>query len=66
MDSNFIFVFEDYREYLKTKIEENKLIRGYQSKLATAAGCQRSILSQTVKGKMDLSRDQAAGLRRPR
>jgi len=57
-----LFDCSSYREFLKTKIEENREIRGYQSRLAQAAGCQRSGLSQVLNGHIELTIDQAANL----
>ena len=52
----------DYRTYLRAKIQAIRHMRGYQVQLTMAAGCQRSILSQVLRGSLELTRDQAAGL----
>ncbi len=59
-----IFDVENYKEILKFKIQENQNNRGYQTRLAAAAGCSRSFLSQVLADHLDIdiTRDQAAGL----
>lgn len=57
-----IFTFTDPVLYLKEVIEGHKVIRGYHSKLATAAGCQLSYFSQFLRHKVYLSPDHAAGI----
>ncbi len=55
---------ENYKDVLKSKITENLGNRGYQSRLAAAAGCSRSFLSQVLAQHLDihLTRDHAAGM----
>jgi len=57
-----VFQFRDYREFLRAKIRENEHSRGYQSLLAQAAGCQKSLFSQVLSGKGQLTRDHASEL----
>ena len=52
-----IFEFTDYKEFLKELIVDKNAPRGYQSSLATAAGCQPAYLSQVLSGKPQLSED---------
>src|SRR5436309_16129314 len=64
MKARPLFTYTSYKAYLIDRIEQNKDLRGYQSQLARAAGCQRSFLSQVLNGKFDLSREHAAELSR--
>jgi len=57
-----VFIHNDYRAILRARIEANRHIRGYQAQLAKAAGCQRSVLSQVLRGALEITRDQAGGL----
>ena len=57
-----LFKYDDYKIYLRDRIDENQGFRGYQAQLATAAGCQRSFFSQVLRGDMNLSRDHGAEL----
>ena len=57
-----IFDFIDYKEYIKLHIEENKQNYGYKSKLAQAAGCQKSFLSQVLNSHVHLTPEHAFGL----
>lgn len=57
-----IYKYLKYKDYLRIKIKENSEIRGYQSKLAAAAGCQRPYISQVLNGSAELSLEQAMGL----
>lgn len=54
-----IYIFQDYKAYLFNIINENKSVRGFQGKLAEAAQCNPSYLSQILKGKYDITLDQA-------
>ena len=56
-----IYSFSDYRKYLRAVIKHNSDVWGYQTRLAEAAGCQRSFLSQVLSGKSGLTLDHAAG-----
>lgn len=57
-----VFHATSYKEYLSAKIEENHAVRGYKSRLAEAAGCQNSFLSQVLHGNIDLTPEHAIGL----
>ncbi|EQC48747.1 TIGR02147 family protein [Bacteriovorax sp. BSW11_IV] len=57
-----IYKYLKYKDYVRLKIKENTDIRGYQSKLAQAAGCQRPYISQVLNGSAELSLEQAMGL----
>jgi uncharacterized protein (TIGR02147 family) len=58
-----VFEHRNYRDFLKEKIKEHQSVRGYQSRLAQAARCQRSFLSLVLSSeKAQLSRDQALGM----
>ncbi len=58
----YLFDFEDYRAFIHHQIEHHKTIRGYRTRLATAAGCRLSYLSQVLNSHVQLTPDQAAGL----
>lgn len=51
----------DYKRFLAHTIAANKT-RGYQTRLAKAAGCQKSFLSQVLNTHIHLTLDHAAGL----
>jgi uncharacterized protein (TIGR02147 family) len=59
-----VFSFKDYKDFLRAKIEENSTSRGYSTRLAKAASCSRSFLSQVLarSSSIDLTRDHASGL----
>lgn len=57
-----IYLFNDYVGYIKWKIEMNSSERRYKTRLAEAASCQPSFLSQVLGGAMDLTPDHAMGL----
>jgi uncharacterized protein (TIGR02147 family) len=52
----------DYKSFLRHKIFENRSVRGYKTRLARAAGCQKSFLSQVLNSHVHLTPDHAAGL----
>ncbi|OFZ20333.1 MAG: hypothetical protein A2X94_01080 [Bdellovibrionales bacterium GWB1_55_8] len=57
-----VYYARDYREFIRSKIKENQDSRGYQGRLAEAAGCQRSYFSQVLNSHVNLTADHAAGL----
>lgn len=57
-----IFNFDDYRAYLKAKVLEGKDSWGMWARLAKAAGCQATYLSQAMKGKVLLTADHIIGI----
>jgi uncharacterized protein (TIGR02147 family) len=57
-----VFDFEDYRSFLKARIRENRDIKAYRTKLAMAAGCQRSFFSQVLNSHVEFTMDHGAGL----
>lgn len=60
-----IFEFTDYKLYVRARIEaEGERSWGAIRRLAEAAGCQRSYLSQVLRGSAQLTPDQAYGLAR--
>jgi uncharacterized protein (TIGR02147 family) len=54
--------FEDYKKYLRVQIEKNSHTPAYKGRLAEAAGCHRSLLSQVLGGTVHLTPDQGARL----
>lgn len=59
---NNLYYVEDYKEYLREKIQARKRERGYPSRVAEAAGCHKSYLSQVIHGHVHLTPDHAAAL----
>lgn len=57
-----VYEFTDYKAFIKARVQENTLIKAYQSKLAIAIGCQKSFLSQVLNSHVHLSLDHAAAL----
>ncbi|MGE0631738.1 MAG: TIGR02147 family protein [Pseudobdellovibrionaceae bacterium] len=57
-----VFDFTDYREFLLAKRKEGSHLRGFQTKMANAAGCQRAYLSQVMHGHVQLTPDHGIGL----
>lgn len=57
-----VYQFNDYKSYVLKKIQDNNHIKGYRSKLAIAAGCGRSFLSQSLNSHIHLTLDHGAGL----
>jgi len=58
----FVFYSNSYRDVLERYILANKGVRGYKSRLAEAAGCHNSYISQVLKGSVDLTLEQAMNL----
>ncbi|MGK5082274.1 TIGR02147 family protein [Bdellovibrionota bacterium FG-1] len=56
------YSFTDYKEYIHAQIQAHSAERGYRSRLAEAAGCQMSYLSQLLHGTVQLTPDHALGL----
>lgn len=54
-----LFAATDYRDYLCKIVYAPETKRGYQALLAKAMGCQAAYLSQVLKGKSELTEDQA-------
>ncbi len=59
-----IYRYEDYRRYLKDQIVSNGRHHGYKGRLAKAAGCHGSFLSQVLAGQAQLSPEHALGVAR--
>ncbi len=57
-----IFEYNSYKIYLSSLIKANSKVRGFQSQLAKAAGCQPSYLSQVLSSKIELTPDHAFGI----
>lgn len=55
-----VFTFRDYRLYIREDIAAHSGARGYQKKLAEAAQCRPSYLSQVLNSHVQLTMDQAA------
>lgn len=59
-----VFLMDTYREYLRYAIQVNETTRGFRSRLAEAASCQPSYLSQVLAGTASFSLDQLHGIAR--
>lgn len=59
-----IFLFSDYREYFRYIIEVRANVKGIRTRLASAAACQPSYLTQVLAGTAGFSLDQLHGIRR--
>jgi len=59
--SENVFDYRDYKAYLKFRID-SLTERGIVKKMAEAAGCQRSYLSQALNGKVHLTKDHGWGI----
>ncbi len=57
-----IYKFSDYKLFIRHQIKGEKQPRGYRSKLAAAAQCQKSYISQVLNSGAHLSCEQAIGL----
>lgn len=57
-----IYQANDYKDYIRQRIEKNSGEKGYRSTLAKHAGCQRSYLAQVLHGPIHLTPDHALGL----
>lgn len=57
-----IFSTMDYKKYIRTQVEANAEEYGYKSKLADAAGCQKSFFSQVLNSHVQLTPEHALGL----
>jgi uncharacterized protein (TIGR02147 family) len=57
-----IFDYQKYQDFLRELTQGAGSTRGLQAKLAQAAGCQASYLSQALKGKVHLTEDQVMGI----
>lgn len=56
-----VFEYTDYKAYLRALIKKSE-VRGFSSRLAEAAGCQKSYLSSSLSGKSHLLPDQIYGI----
>jgi uncharacterized protein (TIGR02147 family) len=57
-----VFSTYDYKKFLAAQIESHRDEYGYKSKLADAAGCQKSFFSQVVNAHVHLTPEHALGL----
>lgn len=57
-----VFEFNDYKFFLLRTVEQNRHVRGYKSRLAEAAGCKNSFISQVLHGHVHLTPEHAVGL----
>jgi uncharacterized protein (TIGR02147 family) len=59
-----VLTYDDYKVFLRAQVSEARPTRGFMAKLAKAAGCQRSYLSQVLSSHVQLTPDQAFALAR--
>ncbi len=59
---NSLYQVSDYKDYLRSRIQDRPQERGYTTRLAAAAGCHKSYLSQVLNGHVHLTLDHAAAL----
>jgi transcriptional regulator with XRE-family HTH domain len=57
-----VYSHSNYREFIKDKARENRGQSGYKTRMAKAAGCQLSYLSQVLRGSANLTLEHAVGL----
>jgi len=57
-----IINFIDYKEFLRSLVDERGVKRGFQSELAEAAGCQRAYLSQVLRSNVHLTPEHACNM----
>lgn len=57
-----IYSFRDYKQFLRESIKNYEPQHGVVSRLAEAAGCQRSYLSQVINGHVHLTADHVFAL----
>ena len=57
-----IYFFNDYRLFIKARVREEKEQWGIWAKLAKAASCQATYISQAMSGKVQLTPEQMIGL----
>lgn len=57
-----IYLVADYKEFLQNQIASHKTEKGYRSRMAEAAGCKLSYLSQVLNGAVHLMPEHACGL----
>ncbi len=62
MDNYWIFHCQNYREAVRTKLNQDGGERGYRSKLAKSAGCQLSYINHVLDSRADFTPDQAVGI----
>lgn len=54
--------YRDYKKFLRDSAKANKSLYGYKTRLAEAAGCRASYLSQVFNGAFDLMPEHGLGL----
>ena len=57
-----IYQYDDYRLFLTDLIGKNTATKGFRTRLAAAARCQKSFLSQVMTGSVHLTPDHAANI----
>ena len=57
-----VFTFDDYRKFIRAVVSANENQWGAWAKIAKAAGCKATYLTQAMKGRAELTPDHAAGI----
>ena len=57
-----MFDLDDYKAVLRTQIDRNRSVRGYQKKLSEACRCHTSFISQVINSHLHLTPDHAADM----
>ena len=57
-----VYNFDDYRKYIEAVVKERKNAWGIWSQIAKAAGCQSTYLTQSMKGRAELTADHVIGI----
>jgi hypothetical protein len=57
-----LFNYINYKDFLNSQIASNSDFKGYRTKLAEAAGCQKTYLSQVIKTNVHLTPEHGIGL----
>lgn len=57
-----VYDYDEYLDFLKAIIKNNSKTRGYLTELAQAAGCQKSYLSQVIRGMVHFTPEHAMKL----
>lgn len=60
--SQAVFEFKNYKEFLNAQLHGASSVRGVQTRLAKHLNCQSAYLYQVIKGKAELTEDQAYGV----
>lgn len=57
-----VYSFDDYRKFIEASVKDRKTPWGIWSQIAKAAGCQSAYLTQSMKGRAELTADHIIGI----